>query len=288
MRRERTNVKHPLWRKGVDESLLFHSIIPIPQWLYKKWGLPSKKEISVKVIFKNSRYEGTIKIAKVTDGKRNIPRLIFQSQDKLLVQLRHTFMSSYVRLLERKFSNASTKNIENKIPFAEFLDIEYNKQNKTVILQPYYCQKPNFPKVFEFLVGAPALNKHYDELNNKSEKEGIYFSDKWTPREELDYETVAKDAVYILVDTKRKLLYVGLSTRRELKKRLSDPHPTISKWNHYTFCLFPPEASKHLLTMEKFLIRSIASLLKNKGDKKTQDISSYVLTNKQFDKKNQL
>ena len=107
MKTERSNVEFPMWRKKVDDSLLHDYMTPIPNWLSNVWDLElftsnSKKEDSTKVeiIFEKLTYSGNI--TKTESKKRTHRRLFFE--DELGNRLKHTFLKSYVKSIERKIS----------------------------------------------------------------------------------------------------------------------------------------------------------------------------------------
>lgn len=108
--------------------------------------------------------------------------------------------------IEYRLRNDSNINIEEEIPFWEFLDIEYDSENRIFIFTPYYTQKPSFPELFKRLIGSPAIKKIDDENSNKP-KERIYKQD-WKPRSEYETELGAENVVYMLIDTVNKYLYI--------------------------------------------------------------------------------
>jgi len=283
MRKERSNIKLYSWRKQVDEALFQHSIA-IPVRLCKRWRLPTGNKVEVKIKLKGKQYKGRVEAAKVKESGRvrNIPRLVLA--DPLQLELKQIFLASYVRSLERMLSRLSKTDIENTIPFAEFLDIEYDYRKKTFFFYPVYCQKVLYPEIFKFLTGSPALNRCHDELLNK--KDEVHFR-PWTSRELCENEIMPKDAIYLLIDKKHKKLYVGQSARESLKK-LSESHPTISDWDSYLYFVLPKGLSKHLSAIEMILIKTLAYLLKNKRIGNTKNISEYALANDQINTRNKL
>ena len=114
---------------------------------------------------------------------------------------------SFVRDIEDRLrkSKGIKCNIEDEIPFWEFLDIEYERASKKFEFQAYYTQKPVFSELFKRFIESPVLHKIDDDLEEKSPFR-IYKS-KWRPREELEFELRANNVLYYLVDTKNKLFY---------------------------------------------------------------------------------
>ena len=73
MKFERSNVKHPLWRKKVDSSIWGHNVTAIPHWACKMWsvnsmfkGITSKKDADseVSINFNKKNWKGWITESK--------------------------------------------------------------------------------------------------------------------------------------------------------------------------------------------------------------------------------
>jgi hypothetical protein len=285
MKLERSNVEYPLWRKKVDKSLFEHKGTTVPLWACKMWGLPSyfqhvisKKspEAQVTIRYERKTYKGWITVAK--EGRTN-PAYRLWFEDSLARELKYTFLMSYMRSLEQSLTTDNKKDIESEIPFWEFLDIEFNQQKREFIFVAYYTQEASFPNLFERLISSPVISKIADELEEK--KETQIYKQNWKPREELEYEIGALNVIYMLVDTKNKLLYVGEA--QDMIKRLFQPYPTIKDWNYFRYSVLPDKLSPYRVMLERMLIRDLASLLKNKKDVKSISISDYSLANDKID-----
>ena len=81
------------------------------------------------------------------------------------------------------------------------------------------------------MIGSPSLHKIDDELADKGAFR-IYMQE-WKPREALDFEIEVDNVLYILIDTKNKLLYFGEASK--LVKRLRQEHSSIKNWNYYRY-----------------------------------------------------
>ena len=97
--------------------------------------------------------------------------------------------------------------IEKEIPFWEFVDIEFNPIVKEFILTAHYKQEPIFPQLFGNLAGSPALKNIEDEVKGKVDFR-IHKQD-WKERNKLNTEIGAVNAIYTLIDTKNKFIYVS-------------------------------------------------------------------------------
>jgi hypothetical protein len=285
MKLERSNVEYPLWRKKVDKSLFEHKGTTVPLWACKMWGLPSyfqhvtsKKNSEAQVVIRYEKkiYNGWVTVAK--EG-RSSPAYRLWFEDSLAHELKYTFLMSYMRSLEQSLTMDKKNDIESEIPFWEFLDIEFNQQKKEFIFVAYYTQEASFPNLFERLISSPVINKIADELDKKGEAR--IYKQNWKPREELEYEIGALNVIYMLLDTKNKLLYIGEA--QDLIKRLSQPYPTIKDWNFFRYNVLPDKLAPYRVVLERMLIRDFAALLRNKKDVHCISISEYSLANDKID-----
>ena len=288
MKNERSNVEFPLWRKKVDSSLFAHKGTTIPTWACNMWGIQelfrecsSKKDKNsiVTIRFTRRKFEGQVTIAS---KGRKTPAYRLWFDDELCLLLKDTFLMSHMRGLEKSLSSDSTNDIETKIPFWEFLDIEFNASLKEFRFTSHYTQEPTFPELFKRLIGSPSMKKVDDELNSKEASKRIN-KQGWKPKEELDYEIGAENVIYTLIDTERKLLYVGEA--KNLVKRLSQRYPSISHWNYFRYNVLPNSLESYRVPLERMIIRDFASILMNKKDVDDSiSISDYRLANDKIDK----
>jgi hypothetical protein len=285
MKLERSNVEYPLWRKKVDKSLFEHKGTTVPLWACKMWGLPSyfqnvtsKKSTDAEVVI---RYGGKVYKGWVTVAKqgRSSPAYRLWFEDGLAHELKYTFLMSYMRSLEQSLTTGKDDDIETEIPFWEFLDIEFNQSKREFLFVAYYKQEASFPNLFERLISSPVINKIADELEDK--EEARIHKQTWKPRKELGYEIGALNVIYMLIDTKNKLLYIGEA--QDLIRRLSQPYPTIKDWDYFRYSVLPDKLAPYRVVLERMLIRDFASLLKNKKDVHFISISDYSLANDKID-----
>lgn len=286
MKLERSDVEFPLWRKKVDKSLFEHNGSTIPVWACQMWGLTedfhdvsSKRDERAKVIvsFAGAQYEGWVTTAK---HGRSSPALRLWFQEELSLKLKYTFLMSYMRSLEQRLTTETDGDIEKKIPFWEFLDIEYNRHARHFRFVAYYKQEPSFPNLFERLIESPGLKRVADEIEGKRD-EPIHKQD-WRPRDQLAFEIGASNVLYFLLDSLHKLLYVGEA--KDLIKRLSQPHPSIPHWDFYRYSMLPSHLAPFRVTLERMLIRDLAGLLPNKKGVQAINIDGFRFANDKIDK----
>jgi hypothetical protein len=284
MKLERSDIEYPLWRKKVDSLLFKNAETPIPLWACDMWKIndyffsctsDNNPRAKVKIIFENNEYEGYIRIAV----KRKNPAYRLSFSKDLQYRLKRVFLMSFMRDIEFRLRNDVKINIEEEIPFWEFLDIEYDTTTNIFYFSAYYTQKPSFPELFKRIIEAPYMNQIDDELNEKDTFR--IYKQGWKPREELEYEIEVENVLYTLIDTDNKLIYIGEASK--LVKRLQQNHPTIRKWNYYRYDVLPLHISKHRKQFERMLIRDLASILESDKNVSVIEISDYKLANSKID-----
>jgi hypothetical protein len=198
----------------------------------------------------------------------------FYFEDDLLVELKECFM----RDIEFRLTDETT-DIEKEIPFWEFLDIEFDPIQKEFRLNAHYTQRPQFPQLFRRLTYSPVLKRIDDELEGKDPFR-IYKQD-WRPRKDFEAEIGAENVIYMLIDTKERLLYIGEAER--LTERFRAEYKVIPRWNYYRYDQLPKMERCQRVALERMMIRALASLLPNKAGIPTQGISDYRLVNDKID-----
>jgi hypothetical protein len=285
LRVERSDVVLPLWRKKVDSSLFRDNGTTIPAWACTMWGIQqvftcsSRKDpaAKVKVIFKNKEYVGSVTIAP--KGRKTPAYRLFYSP-RLSYELQNIFLMSFVRDIEgklRELDNKDSSNVEEEIPFWEFLDIEYDRQQRTFYMSAYWTMKPAFRELFKRLTESAFLHRLNDELKGKPSFR-IQKTD-WKPRSKLKFEVCAANVLYMLVDTTNKLLYIGEAVN--LVDRLKQEHSSIPRWDYYRYSMLPNEIADHRLMFERMLICDFSMMLRGLPTKNKME---YKLVNAKIDK----
>ena len=280
-----------MWRKKVDNSLFAHKTTLIPIAYVKQWKLkqhfPGKKEF-VSINFQKKEFEGYITATQPKDRPNEAHRLWIS--DNLLEELKKVYSMSHIRYLEflmRKQKNTKSskamQEIENETPFWEFLDIEFDHENKLFIFTDYFKQDPYFPEVFKHLIGSPKVKQIEGSIFNNFEN---IINQDWKEKQHLTTELGAKNVIYFLLDEKNKLIYVG-ETGQDLKIRLSDKehykNAGIPNWTHYRFEVLPVSiGTKARKEIENMTIRAYATLFSNTKDVKSIKISNYKLVNRKI------
>ena len=294
---ERKDVEFPLWRKKVDGSTLEHGQTVIPDWV--KNGVfdirgvftesskkKSESEVTVELKYQGKRttYQGwvtTTKFGEKWAAKRN-PVMRFFFDPELTAQLRRIFTMSYMRDLERRMrGDCKVSEIEAEIPFYEFLDIEWDKDSRKFIFKPHYIQAPVYEELFSSFQSKRILERIENEIEGNSK--GKISKGDWKPRSEISKEITTENVIYTLIDENNSEIYVGEASN--LAKRFKQKRHEIPGWTHYRVDQLPDDFDdKMRVTLERMMIRSLASLLQNNTGVESMEISDFVLTNKRIDK----
>ena len=150
MKLERSNVEFPLWRKKVDKSIFEHNGTIIPAWACQMWNVDtlyadvsSKKDEQSKVFvsFQQETFHGWVTSAR---KGRKTPAYRLWYEEDLTINLKNTFLMSYMRSLEQGLYEQGRLDIEDEIPFWEFLDIEFDKLNREFRFVAYYTSDVTF------------------------------------------------------------------------------------------------------------------------------------------------
>lgn len=170
MTNERTDVLHPLWRKKADGTLLRLGTTPIPLWVTRMWTVDETfRDVSgrndprarVDCLFKGRSYAGYIVPHR---GGRQF-RLFLD--DDLRSALADAFLMTRMRDLDRKLAPKAVSIPSGSVheaAFWEFLDLEYDADERSLRLTAHYVQQPTFPNLFKRLAGSPAMKSIDDEL----------------------------------------------------------------------------------------------------------------------------
>jgi hypothetical protein len=288
MKLERSNIDFPLWRKKVDASLFKDAATPIPKWLWKVWNIEpvfsrcvskNNPDCLVKIHFDNKEFKGRI----INSSAKRMYRLFFEKT--LGDILKDVFLMSYMRSIEDDLRKSkleySQKEIENEIPFWEFLDIEFNSAKKEFFFKAYYIQKPVYKELFKELVKSHTLKIIEDVINTKEEFR--FVKQDWQSRNKLKSQINAKNVIYNLIDIKNRKLYIGEA--EDLNQRLNQYREAIKDWEYYRFDCLPPGLTKtQRVAIERLLIRTFASFFNNKKGITSMNVSEYILVNDRIDR----
>jgi hypothetical protein len=292
MKTERSDVEFPIWRKNVDKSLFHYGGTVVPEWACKMWNFQSiYADVNSKsdprsptsISYRRKRYDGWVTVVKysretVAKYGRKVPTFRLWYEPSLILELKRSFLMSYMRALEGDL--ARENDVESEIPFWEFLDIEFDEKQKPFKFVDYYVQQPSFPHLFSRLIESPTIRKVDDEIESKAGRK-IYKQD-WKHRSEVEFEIGAKNVIYTLIDTKAESIYIGEAA--DLVKRLVQPHPSIPNWDRFRYNVLPDALAPFRVALERMIIRDFAGLFANKKGCTWHDCSGFQLANDKIDR----
>lgn len=284
MKTERSDVEYPIWRKKVDTTLLKNACTPIPLWVMNIWNIEllfsqassiKSQEAKVEIRFNKKIYHGYV----TCSIKAASPFYRLFISKSLQEELKAHYMMSYMRTLEKDLRKNKTyaHDVEQDIPFWEFLDIEFDPSNKLFLFTAYYLQKPLFPEVFKSLIRSNVI-KQFEQDNSLE-----FTKSNWIHRSELCNMIEVTNVIYYLLDSQNKNMYIGEAEK--MLKRFDQGHSRIKDWDYFRYDKLPEGFSKkQRLSLERMIIRSFASLFHNSKDIPSMLISDFILSNIKIDK----
>jgi len=295
---ERSRVQHPLWRKKVDGSLFQHRMTILPVWVYRDVFRMTPGEFSssksdpstkIKVKFRDgkntSTHHGWITSTNFSEeNARQSATLRFIFSTELAELLQRTFPMSHFREIERRLreQHTTTAQIEEEYPFFEFLDIEWDAQNRCMHLTCHFTTPMQFSAVFQRLLSDGVVDRIERELRSGENRVHVTKTG-WRPREEMEREEMTTNVIYTLIDTENHELYVGEA--ENLRARFSQDRHEIPGWTHYRYDRLPEGTSREVRqSIERMAIRQLASLMENDGQISGMNISTYRLKNRRIDR----
>jgi len=266
---ERRDINFPMWRKKVDRSLFHEKGFTVVKFAEKWWDLSliypnisnsrKDKKNEILIEFEESTYLAHITLQNSKSRKGTYR--VFYNQD-LADALKEKFLMTFMRDLEHQIgdydSDAENRiSIEEVIPFSEFLDIEFDAENKRFILTAHYTHLPTFPNLFSKILDSTVLKSISLELEGKLESRVV--KSKWYQKSELLGLPDQPNVLYMLFDKDNSEFYIGEA--KKLKTRLTQDRPEIPNWTHFRYSVLPPELSPFRVQLERMVIRDFASIL---------------------------
>jgi hypothetical protein len=294
---ERRDVKHPLWRKKVDSNLITKPgkrATHIPSWVvdmanikprFKGYYSMKDQKTHITIEFNKKDWKGWIVQQKTKKGEKF--RLWFG--EDLKYSLQKEFSMSYMRDVESRIKekesnedNSNNDNIEDKIPFWEFLDIEFDTKKPKVKFVAHYKQKPIFPKLFKSIIDSTIIKEIEGEIDGKEKKSKKLNSIEWKSSGGFKKEMLSNNVIYMLLNQSKKKLYIG-ETSKPFSSRAKE-HNNLSEWEFYKYIKLPDNLANYRVLLERMLIKMFSSIMKSNNTINTKKISDYTLTNKKIDK----
>ena len=278
-------MKQPYYKK-IDRSTLEWGIT-IPKNLVKEFlggrNLPLGKSRTINIEWDRNKYQG--RIMHSANRQSEYYGIRYDSDADLLKRLRKTFIYSYIVLKSQKelFDSKEERNqFRSKFP---------GGQQEVLILQPIdYCNikfemfiriKNEWDKLFQRLVE----NNVFGWLFDKNNKHLITRSTNWIKVKEFNKHKNETGVIYYLVNTKRRLIYIGKAENLGNRVKPGIQHQKMpGDWDYFKYDVVKPEYLYLLERIEDHTIRSFASFFQNDQKYKTLNIGLYTIVNSNWKK----
>ena len=250
-------------------------------------GIPVKLGSSrlVEIIWDNKKYS-----ARLSNVKRKKYKPVFQlrwdNNKELLSKLRKTFIQSYVILKSQKelfdITKKERKYFRSKLTGAQQEVLEIKPINyKQIKFEVFIKVETEWNALFERL----AEENVFGWLFDKDKKYLISKSTPWIKVKDFRKHANVVNVIYYLAHTKRKLLYIGKAENLGKRVKPKKKHVNMpADWDLFRYDIVKPDYSNILERLEDHTIRAFASVLKNKKNYPSLELSPYKLVNSNWKK----
>jgi hypothetical protein len=147
---ERANVRFPLWRKKVDNSIFRDLGTTVPNWVCRNWQFDavfpgilksSDPASAVAVWFEGRNYPGRVVSTHPEGRAKKVYRFYFD--EALLRRLKEVFLMSHMRDLESRLRK-DTQTSKFKSLFGNFWISNSTRKRKTFSSLPITDKRPHF------------------------------------------------------------------------------------------------------------------------------------------------
>lgn len=250
----------------------------------EKIKLGSSREVNI--YFDRKKYVAQLRLI---NRKKFTPvyQLRWDSNKELLTKIRKTFIQSYITLKSQKelFDDKKEGNehfrTKMKSGSQEVLIARPINENK-IEFEVFIKIDNDWNVLFERLADENVFGWIFDK---KDKEYLIQRSTEWIKVNDFKKHKDSFNVIYYLVNTKKKLLYIGKA--ENLGKRVKPGHKhqgMDGDWDLFKYDVIRPEFSNILERIEDHTIRSFAAVLKNKKGYSSINVSDYTLVNSSWKK----
>ncbi|RLG11179.1 hypothetical protein DRN69_08085 [Candidatus Pacearchaeota archaeon] len=236
---------------------------------------------NIEILLGGKKYSAKVRYVKRNNtGSYHYLRWDFDKD--LLNKLREVFIQTYIITeSQRRFNDLQKKNsrkFRSRLQGGQQEVLEIIPINKKVIkLKPFIVVKNEWSYLFKELARENVFGWFFD----KNKKYLISKSIEWKNRGEFPRYRNVVNAIYYLIHTRRKLLYIGKARNLATRVKLGRKHQQMPKdWDKFRYDIVKPEYANFLSEIEDHTIRAFAYILKNRGNCHGLDISNYKLVNR--------
>lgn len=275
----------------INKSLLTSGKITLPNDAVKtlmdvsNWEVGQSKDI--KLIFKDKEYLGKFAF-KVRNARNSSnggkPYYQISYNIELTKALKKEFIHTYLSLAAERISH------EQKLKYhrssdevnREVLQLKSNRDN-IIYLSTFLKLNTEYDLIFEQMIERNMLYLFENEKEKSANEDIIEYSSKWISKDELYLHKDVSNAVYYLVDTINKEIYIGYCSN--LGNRVKSNRKEIPNWDMFKYETIKPEYINIKGKIESHAIRAFASFLENGANEPFLKISEFKLKNKAWAKR---
>ena len=241
------------------------------------------------LMIKGRKFPAKIRMARINNkGKsksrsdvkypeRNVIQVFYDREYNTLKALRKLFIYSYASTIDK-----SKPKLKETL---EFIHVKENIFRIKVISQ----QETDFDEMFRFIEDKNLL-KFWKDKDKKKKRENIIldYSRKWLNASEMSKANNKNrnNVIYILYHSINKNVYVGKADVLGQRVKKGEGRIGLKKdWDKFMWFEINPDYNMFLEELEHFLIRTLASILKNDVDIEPIINSKIKLVNRQLRKK---
>lgn len=231
----------------------------------------------VDILWDKKRYSVRLCHVKRKDYP-SVHQVRWDNNNEFLKELRKTFIQSYIVLKSKKelfdIEKESGKHFRTK------------KHNEAILFSPFDYKTVKAKVFIKVEDEWNALFRRLTEENvfgwifDKDKKYLISRSTNWMKIKEFKKHVNAVNVIYYLVNTRKRLLYVGKANILGKRVKPGKIHQNMSgDWDLFKYDIIKPEYSNILERIEDHTIRTLAAILENSKNYPSLGLQEYKLAN---------
>jgi hypothetical protein len=244
---------------------------------------------------KNVQIGSSRKIIIVFNGKKYVASLLFVNRHgaKPVYQIRWDQNIDLINVLKKEFIQTyfviKSQEHDSKLKNEYYVTSLLGGNQEVIIFRPIDSDTVELETFIKIKTPYDNIFKRFVEenvfgwLSRTNRDYLIVKTTKWFKKDEIMYHEDTPYVVYYLIDDKNRELYIGSAIR--LGDRVKSGRSEIPGWNLFKYDIIHPQYHHLLRRIEFHTIGAFASLMKNNGNVKYFEISTYKLVNKNWSKK---
>ena len=237
-----------------------------------KWSIGDVKDVSL--VLNDKEYNGKI---AYRDRNKGNPYYQLSYGKQLNKALKKEFIHTYLAITTEKipYDENKTYHITTDNINREVLQLK-SEEDGSIRLIPFLKMHTEYDVFFKKIIEWNILNLNEKDSIKDSEDIILYSSD-WISKKELSKHKEVNNAVYYLVDTVNKEIYIGSCDN--IGSRVKPNRKEIPGWDLFKYEIIKPKYWSIKDKIEAHSIRAFASFLDNGANEPYLKISDYKLNN---------